>query len=239
MPGRSSHNPVLFVAWINVVVHITGLVFALVGMRPGTPLVELSERRAYLETAPLGWTGGWFVWMLCAILLSAFLAVVARQVTQDKQTATLAVTVCIAGGAIDLLCDALNMALLPSLAARQPFPEELFRTIEEITLLGGAIVANGMYTLATLLVTLVLWRRPGISRLVLPLGLAVFVCGMLLVLAGFLNSPKLVEWSTGPTIGLYCVWTLCIAYTLQPPHPNPSPPGGEGRGEGEPGENTG
>ena len=47
-------------------------------------------------------------------------------------------------------------------------------------------------------------------------ALAVAVCGGLLVAAGFVNNPTFTELTTGPTIALYCVWVLLVAYTLPP-----------------------
>jgi hypothetical protein len=43
------------------------------------------------------------------------------------------------------------------------------------------------------------------------LGYAVFASGMVLVAAGFLSEPRLAEWATGPTIGLFCVWAVLAA----------------------------
>src|SRR5574341_2366869 len=67
-------------AWLNVGAHAIGLVFAVLGMRPGTPLVPLEQRMAYLASFPAGWSLGWGVWMISALTLFAFLAVLARDV---------------------------------------------------------------------------------------------------------------------------------------------------------------
>ena len=78
------------------------------------------------------------------------------------------------------------------------------------------IVANGLYTLATLLLTLALRRYPGLSPWATPCGLGVVLFGFVMVAAGFAGNVWLAALSTGPTIGLYCVWSLLVAYTLKP-----------------------
>jgi hypothetical protein len=202
-------------AWANVGAHLVALVLAVVGMRPGSPLVDLAERRAYLAHFPIGWTAGWISWMLCTILLIAFIAVVARELT-DRWSATVGLMLIIAGGAVDLFCDVIQIGALPMLAARDPFGEESFLLGERVAFMGGLIVANGMYSVAILLLTFALDGRAEMSRLVTPTGWGVFIFGMLMVWAGFVNSPRLAELSTGPTIVLFCVWALLVAYSLQP-----------------------
>jgi hypothetical protein len=64
-------------AWTNVIAHAIALVFAALGMRPGSPLVELPERTAHLARFPAGWSLGWTTWMLCAMVLVAFFVVLA------------------------------------------------------------------------------------------------------------------------------------------------------------------
>jgi len=48
-------------------------------MSPGSPLVALPERFVYLAGMPAAWTLGWACWMLCTLLLVAFLALLPRR----------------------------------------------------------------------------------------------------------------------------------------------------------------
>jgi hypothetical protein len=50
---------------------------------------------------------------------------------------------------------------------------------------------------------------------ILAVGIGVFVCGMLLSAAGVTGVPEHAFWATGPTIGLYCVWVLLVARSLE------------------------
>jgi hypothetical protein len=105
-------------AWLNVVLHVIALVFALFGMRPGRPLVPLPERLHYLAGAPLSWSLGWATWMLCSAALVAFLAVLAHRLGECAVVARLGLTVAVAPAAFDVFCDTVYILILPDLAAR-------------------------------------------------------------------------------------------------------------------------
>src|SRR5689334_3304241 len=96
-------------AWLSVGLHALGLAFAQLGMRPGTPLVAVAERRAFLAAAPLGWSLGWGVWMLCALSLLLFYALLVERIA--PRSGRLALALVTAGVAVDLLCDAAQLTL--------------------------------------------------------------------------------------------------------------------------------
>jgi hypothetical protein len=186
-------------AWLNIAVHVVALAFAAFGMRAGTPLVPLAARMAWLAGAPLAWTLGWAAWMLCALALVAFYAALAGG---KARFGLLLVT---AGAAVDLLCDATWIAVVPSLAKGAP---ALFLAAERAAGAGGTIVANGLYTLGGLCFTIELRARRGLFWV----GVALTAAGLTMVAAGFSDSARLLALSTGPTIGLFCLWTLLAAH---------------------------
>ena len=63
---------------------------AALGMRPGTAIIALAERRGYLAAAPFGWTFGWGVWMLCALALIGYVAGIWKALQIVYSDATLA-----------------------------------------------------------------------------------------------------------------------------------------------------
>lgn len=203
-------------AWLNVALHLLGLVFAALGMRPGSPLTPLPERLDYLAATPLGWTLGWVVWMLCAAALIAFLAVAAHRLGPNAATAHFGVTVAVVGAGFDLLCDALFIIALPMLAAQPAVPEGLFLLVERAIGVGSLVIANGFYSLAVLLLTLTLRGRTGIRPWTVALGLGVAGCGFLLVAAGFTGTAWHAAWATPPTMVLFCLWVVLVARTLEP-----------------------
>jgi hypothetical protein len=202
-------------AWVNVVLHVAALALAVVGMRPGTPLVPLAERLDYLARAPLGWTAGWAAWMGCALALVAFLAAVTWRLGEQAFLARLGLTVAVAGAAFDLFCDAVYVLVFPMLASHQPPPESSFVVLERITGIASLVIANGAYSVAILLVTLALRGRPGLVPFAVEVGYAVAGFGLLLAAAGFTGVPWHAEWATGPTIGLFCVWVVLVARSFE------------------------
>jgi hypothetical protein len=205
-----------WLAWLNVALHAVALAFVALGIRPGTPLVPLPERLAYLARCPLAWWLGWGTWMLCVPALVAFVAVLAHRLADRADLARLALVVTVAGGAFDLFCDTVYVTVFPFLASWQPPPEALFLTVERLTGVGSLVVANGLYAVGTLLLTLALRGRPGLVPFTVVVGYGVFGFGMLLAAAGFTGVPWHAEWATGPTIGLFCVWVLLVARSLEP-----------------------
>ncbi len=204
MPRISPSRSLLALAWLNVVLHVLALALAAVGMRPGSPLVPLEERLAYLAGAPLGWTLGWVAWMFCAAALIAFLATLAQQLGAPAQ---LGLMIAVAGAAFDLCCDCLYILVFPMLASAQP--EALFLVVERATGIASLVIANGAYAVAILLLTVAMH---GWARSTRAVGYLVAGGGLLLAGAGFTGVPWHAEWATPPTIGLFCLLVLLVAY---------------------------
>jgi hypothetical protein len=197
----------LQLAIFSTVLHGAGLLAALFWMRPGTQSFPLETRRAYLATHPVGWTVGWAIWALCALVLVAYLDRVAR-IGPRRGLGYLALLLGIFGAAVDLGCDFINFRILPETAGTSRFA---FETAERIAFIGGLVVANGLYSVATLVATLSLHGNGRATGAILATGTGSFLCGLVLAYAGWIVSPSLVEAATGPTIGLYCIWTILVA----------------------------
>lgn len=199
-------------AWVNVVLHGVGLAVAWFGMRPGSVLVPLDQRMAYLAGSPPGWTWGWGIWMLCTLLLAAYMVALRLLIPERSLAPRLALVFTAAGMATDLLTDTVQIQVLP-LTARAGAPgQTVFLAFERLALTGGATVANGLYTAGILLMVIAL--RPLTRTSTALTGGATVLAGTVMVLAGLLPSPELLAASTGPTIGFYSLWTLLVACDL-------------------------
>ncbi len=198
----------LLLAWLNALLHVLGLLLAVVGMRPGTPAIALEQRMAYLASRPAGWVAGWSVWALCALVLVGFFGALLACAREGEAgpLRSLALALGAAGAAVDLSCDTLWIVVVPDLAASGQ--TALFVTLERALGAAGLVVANGLYSIAVLIAALSL--REG--RL---LGYATYVFGMLMVAAGFTGDPRHLEWTTGPTIVAFVGWTLMVARAEQ------------------------
>jgi len=199
-------------AWANAVLHGFGLPVAWVGMRPGSVVMPLPDRLSYLAAHPPLWSWGWGIWMLCALLLVAYMAGLGSFLPAHSAVARLALVLTASGMAVDLLCDVLQISVLPGIAAAGQSSSTLFLAFEGLAFTGGATVANGLYTTGVLLMTL----RFG-NRIRTPARLAGYgtvVAGYAMAAAGLLPSPDLLQLSTGPTIGFFSLWTVLVARDL-------------------------
>lgn len=215
MPDATSVRPLVAAAWLNIVLHVAGLAFAVVGMRPGTPVVPLSQRLEYLAQSPPAWCLGWAVWMLCAVALIGFLAAVALRLGAAAPLAQIGLMFAIAGAAFDLLCDAIYILVFPQIASWQPPPERMFLAIERITGIASMVIANGFYSVGVFMTTQALRGRKDLARYTVSPGYAVTGFGLLLAGAGFTGVAWHAEWATGPTIAGFCLWVLLVAYSLE------------------------
>jgi hypothetical protein len=215
MPRIPDTRTLTVLAWLNVLWHVAGLALAGIGMGPGTPLVSLRERMTYLAAAPVGWTFGWVSWMICALLLVAYLAVLVHRLGETAELARFGLLIAIAGLPIDLLCDSMFIVVLPMIASWQPPAEQLFLAVERATGIGSLVVANGAYSVAILMVSRVLQNRASIGLGTVMLGYAVGMGGLLLVAAGFTGVAWHAQWATPPTIGLFCVWLVLVARSIE------------------------
>jgi len=188
-----------------------GLAVAWFGLRPGSIIVPLAERMAYLADRPAAWSWGWGIWMLCALLLVSFMAVLSR-LLPGRPLAQLAFILTSAGMATDLLCDVVQIQVLPETARAGPGQAALFLAYERFAFIGGVTIANGLYTSGILTMNLCLRglvRAP--ARFA---GWATVAAGFALAAAGFIPSPVLVQGATGATIGFYSLWTVLVARDL-------------------------
>lgn len=183
---------------------------AWIGLRPGSTLIPLADRMAYLASQPPAWKWGWGIWMLCALALVAYIAVLRRALSGDPLAAQLALVFTTAGMAVDLLCDSLQIQVLPLAAASQP---AVFLPFERLASIGGLTVANGLYTLGLLMMNLSLRGLVGIPACLV--GWAAVVSGFSLAAAGFVSSPLLLQAATGATITFYSLWTMLVARDLR------------------------
>jgi hypothetical protein len=209
------HRPLIGLAWLNVFLHLVALALAAVGISPGSPLVPLGERLGYLAGRPVGWTFAWVTWMCCAVALIAFLAVLTHRLAEAR-LAQLGLMIAVVGAAFDLCCDSIYLLVFPMLASWQPSAEALFLTTERVTGIASLVIANGAYSVAILLLTLVLRNQPGPARITIGLGYAVAGFGLLLAAAGFTGVPWHAASATLPTIGLFCLWVVLVAGSLEP-----------------------
>jgi hypothetical protein len=195
------------------VLHVVGLLLTAAAIAPGSPIAPLEARLAYLATRPVGWSVGWAVWMLCALALVWFLAMVRPHAAQRPATASLAVGLAAVGAAVDLYCDVLQIRELPRLASAGPALVPAFLAAERTAAAGGLVVANGLYSVAVLLIALSL--RGELSVWALALAITTFVAGLLMVVAGLRADAGLLPGAAGATFAAFLAWVVSVTRELR------------------------
>jgi hypothetical protein len=200
-------DPLIATAVATTAFHLLALALSGASIAPGTMDPDPAARAAYLAMRPAGWTIGWILWMASAITLVAFLAVLAER--RPTPLRRLAVVFAAAAAAVDLSADTLQITMRPALAVGGATPAFLSAEIALDSV--GFVAANGIYSCAVLLSSL----GEG-ARLTRILGIATFVAGMTLALAGFTLNPRHLQVTAAATMTFFVAWALATAYAVRP-----------------------
>ena len=171
-------------------------------LRPGTEVVPLVEDRvAYIALHPLLWRAGWAVWIAAALSLLAFYAWWGVRLPHAAW-ARAAFLVAAAGVACDLSAESLFIGWLPD-------------RIEEVQRLGTVLtggMANGLYTLAGIILTL---QTASLRGPVLIWTWGVWAAGIGLTATTFAGSFIGIAISTAVLMILFCPWAWVMGRTLR------------------------
>jgi hypothetical protein len=197
-------------AALSVGLHALGLGVAALAMRPGTLAAPLEARIDFLSRWPPGWWIGWSLWLACALSLTALVVAAARRL--GGQLARAAVWACAAGLLVDAACDAAQVTLcaLAAAARADPGQRARFTAAAWLATVGGASLANGLYAIATTLIT----ARARAARPVLALGVGLAIAAALMAVAGPLPIARPLEVASGATVALYAAWAIALARHL-------------------------
>jgi hypothetical protein len=199
------------IAWFNIAIHLMGLACAAVIFPRGATFTPLPERMAYLAPRPWEWVAGWAVWIGCALLMVRFTWAVNRRFQSHSFLAGGAFFVSLWAAGFDITADLRFILVLPDAAASLADPETTFREAERRTTFISLCIANTLYAISTLMMSLGLRRQFKLLPSTMPVALGVFVFGLMLSTAGLTQNPWHAAVFTAPTIGCYCVWVYLVA----------------------------
>jgi len=196
---RHSH-----IAWLAAATHVvaaTGMLFLLRGGLLGAE----DERLAYIATHRIAWMIGWFAWQLAAISLMAFYGVLALRFRGVLSVSAMA---CAAAGlSLDIACESRYMGVLPEL--RGEAFEMLDRELEVLIGYG----ANGLYTVALVLLVIAGWRV--LPKTALALAGPVAASGFALALASLHHDARLETITSAILFPLFTLLVVVIALWLR------------------------
>jgi hypothetical protein len=193
------------IAWLAAATHIIAAAGMLFLLRRGLPGIAEEERLAYIATHRAAWLGGWLVWQLAAGSLMAFYGVLALRLRGVLSVTAMA---CAAAGlSLDLACESRYMGVLPEL--RGDAFVALDRELEVLIGYG----ANGLYTVALVLLVIAGWRV--LPKSALALAGPVAASGFALALASLFHDPRLETLTSAILFPLFTLFLLVMALWLR------------------------
>jgi hypothetical protein len=193
------------IAWLAATTHIVASCAMLFLLRRGLPGFGDEERLSYIASHRGAWLGGWMLWQVAAISLIAFYGVLALRFR--GVWSVVAMGVATAGLAIDFVCETRYIGVLPDL--RGAAFAALDRELE--VLIGYA--ANGLYTVALVLLVLAGWRE--LPRLALVLAGPVAASGFALAAASLAHDARLETVTSAILFPLFTLWILLVGFWLR------------------------
>lgn len=174
-------------------------------LRRGLPGFPEEERLAYMATHRAAWLGGWVMWQLAAISLMGFYVVLAVQLR--KPLGYLALPPAVAGLSLDIACETRYMAVLPEL--RGAAFEALDRELEVLIGYG----ANGLYTVALVMLVIAGWRK--LPKTALALAGPIAASGFALAIASLQHDARLETITSAILFPLFTLFIVVIALWLR------------------------
>ena len=174
-------------------------------LRRGLPGFPEDERLAYIAAHRVAWIGGWLLWQLAAVSLMAFYGVLALRLRGVLSVTAMACAT--AGLSLDIACESRYMGVLPEL--RGEAFAALDRDLEVLIGYG----ANGLYTVALVLLVLAGWRV--LPKTALVLFGPVAASGFALALASLAHSPRMETITSAILFPLFTLFIMVIALWLR------------------------
>jgi hypothetical protein len=193
------------VAWLAAATHVVGAAAMLFLLRRGLPGFPEEERLAYMAAHRLAWLGGWLIWQVAAVSVVAFYGVLALRFRGVlSMTAMCAAAAAIA---IDFTCESRYMGVLPQLRG------EAFALLDRELEVQIGYAANGLYTLAFVLLVVAGWRV--LPKTALALAGPVAASGFALALASLQGNARLETITSALLFPLFTLWIIVVGLWLR------------------------
>ena len=186
-----------------------GLSMAFV-LRHGLEPTGLQDRLRFLVDHRRLWTLAWLTWTAAGPAILYFYMVFAEA---NGLSARFAVFLTVAALAPDLSAQAIEIGMLPHLAAQAPATNELrqlFLTLHRAAIMLSGYLANGLYSATALLLT---WdARRTYPVWISGCGFAVGMFGMGLSVATILDSANGMVWANAFLVPAILLWLAAVAF---------------------------
>jgi hypothetical protein len=175
-------------------------------LRFGTEIVPLvADRVSYISQHPVVWRAGWSLWIAAALSLAAFYAWWASYL-QDGGWGVAALSLASLGLVCDLFAESLLIGWLP----------RDYESVAPMTTILTGAVANGLYTLAGVMLTLATHSLGGLLR---AMAWTIWTAGATLTVCTLAGTPTGIAISTTVLFGVFCPWAVLLGRALKTPQP--------------------
>lgn len=200
---------------IHLIVAVITLACVLMNgpMREGLLLDStLDERIAYIAGNGVVWTLSWCVWMLSALGLFVFCAILADEL-QSTIVRTIGLALVALGIAPDLIAEVLFAFVIPEVIDRGAASDTV-GILEVIAIHLTGFLGNGLYNLGGMVLTVLAAKQGLLKPWISAWGILAWSLGLLLSVAVAAGSMKAAELFTATSMVLSTVWMLIFAYKV-------------------------
>jgi hypothetical protein len=184
-------------------VHVAAAVATLLWIRGGSEAVaDPIARAAYVAAHVVTWRIGWILWMIAAVTLVGFYCWWAAH-CERRRLAAAALLIACAGIAADFFADSLFIGWMP----------ERYAAVAHITTVISETVANGLYTVAGVMLML---ASPPLPTTVRGLGWAVWLAGFALAVVGAARWDGAIVAASALLLALFIPWVWLAGGRLEP-----------------------
>ncbi|WP_102798900.1 hypothetical protein [Bowmanella denitrificans] len=182
-------------------------------MRGGLPVDNtLSERMTFIVEHQVIWQFSWCIWMLCALGLFTFCAILADNL-KPSLFRNLGLAFVAMGIVPDLSAEVLYAFVIPNLIHSNTSLETL-SALEVIATHLTGFLGNGLYNLGGMLLTLIAIQEGLIRSWVAIWGITAWVLGLMLSFSIALNAMQAAELFTATSMVLSTMWMLIFAHKV-------------------------
>ncbi len=204
-----------------LVIHLIAGLYMLVVLRNGLDTVEFAQRLSFLTNNNRLWSFGWLLWTAADFSILFFYFCFSDAHKKDTGLATTllryAFFIAIAGFALDLAAEVIEMSILPELARKIMVEQadislinnELFLTANRLAIILTGFLANGLYSICAAM--MIFATRERYSRLVQAFGYIAVLSGLYLSYAAYAYSVIGMFYANVVLMPALLAWLLGIA----------------------------
>jgi len=206
--------PSLSLAWFCFLVHVLALGAMLFVIQPGLLVGTEASRREFIAAHATAWQIGWLIWMPASLAL-VLLFLAWADALEFKVWGLVAVALCFAGAIVDWLDETMLVGIVPTLAARAAsdlFAASLFSWWERYYLAASLGLANGLYSIGGLILSMLAFKTSGFPRWLAWLSAVTWAFSLAISFFGLLNNREGIFVTSTAAFASFMPWILVLGY---------------------------